>query len=352
MAQHANLYVAGLPEGIDDQSFQMLFEGSGSIVSAKCVPEKRCGFVKYASKEEAQAVIDAMDGYDFSGTQLVVKFANNDSDNPGGCKGGKGAAGWNNGWNQSQGKGAWSGAKGGKIPFVEADPSDNLYIKGLPAELDQASCEALFGGYGQVMQAKVMNYGNESSALVRMANTEMAQWIVDNLNGNIPEGLEKAIQVRFADNPTAKAKKVQIFGPTGKGAPVRPSPFGAEGVEAGDVQYGNTDPTLPPHVKEGVDIVLANMGSGEKKKVLPGDQTNLYVKDLPAGADELYIYKVFSPFGALESAFVKPSPDGTWAIAFVKFRTEEEALMAIQGLSGCLLPDGSMLKVAVKTGKF
>jgi len=355
----ANLYVANLPEGIDDQSFKMLFEGSG-ILSAVCSPEKKCGFVKYTSKEEAQSVIESMNGYDFGGTQLIVGFA----EEPKGGKGGKGGKG--NGWNKGDGqKDGWnSGGKGGnqleQQPMGEPQPSDNLYVKGLPAAFDQATCEELFNGYGKVMQCRVMNHGNLSSALIRMESFEMAQWILENLDSNIPEGLASPIEVRYADTPAQKAARMQQFG--GKGEQFgtakgegkgRPSPYG-EGVELGEAQVGNSDPFLPPQVKEGVDIMLANMGAkgiGKGKKNIPGDQTNLYVKDLPGTADELYVYRVFSPFGSLESINVKPSPDGSWAIAFVKYRTEEEAANAIQGLTNCLLPDGSMLKLAVKTSR-
>lgn len=368
-----SLYVGNLPEGIDDQSFKMLFEGSGNVLSATCTPEKMCGYVKYSTKEEAQAVIDAMNGYDFGGTQLVVSFAEQK-----GGQAGKGNS-WDNGWGkgdswqkggkgdswqkggkgdswQKGGKGdawqkggnGWNNAANNAAPAGPPQPSDNLYVKQLPMGFDQATCEALFNGYGKVMQCKVMNYGNSSSALIRMESTEMAQWIVENLHGNIPEGLECAIEVRYADGPAQKAVRMQQWGKgTAKG---RPSPYGEEGEgQSGEAQFGNADPSLPPEVKQCVDVAISNLKGKGKGMVTPGDQTNLYVKDLPGSADDLYVYKAFSPFGALESIFVKPSPDGTWAIAFVKYRTEEAAASAIQGLTNCLLPDGSMLKVSVKT---
>merc|ERR1719491_2190270 len=36
--------------------------------------------------------------------------------------------------------------------------------------------------------------------MVRFASVEMATWIVENLNGNIPEGLSEAVIVRFAND--------------------------------------------------------------------------------------------------------------------------------------------------------
>merc|ERR1712070_1193930 len=92
-------------------------------------------------------------------------------------------------------------------------------------------------------------------------------------------------------------------------------------------------------------------GKGRKMIAHEGDQSNLYVKDIPGNADDLYIYKLFSPFGALESVKVKNGDDGSWAIAFVKFFTNEEAAKALAGLSNCLLPDGTMPKISVKVSR-
>ena len=44
-----------------------------------------------------------------------------------------------------------------------------------------------------------------------------------------------------------------------------------------------------------------------------GNETHLYVRDLPGTADELYIYKLFSPIGA-------------WAIAFVRRNATSQLL--------------------------
>jgi hypothetical protein len=39
--------------------------------------------------------------------------------------------------------------------------------------------------------------------MLRFASVDEAKWLVENLNGNIPEGLTEAIQVRFANAPGA-----------------------------------------------------------------------------------------------------------------------------------------------------
>merc|ERR1740130_1637491 len=38
--------------------------------------------------------------------------------------------------------------------------------------------------------------------MVRFASVEMATWVVENLNGNIPKGFQEPIQCRYANSPT------------------------------------------------------------------------------------------------------------------------------------------------------
>merc|ERR1719253_886826 len=40
--------------------------------------------------------------------------------------------------------------------------------------------------------------------MIRFASVEMATWVVENLNGNIPEGLTEPIIARFANSKGAK----------------------------------------------------------------------------------------------------------------------------------------------------
>ena len=114
------------------------------------------------------------------------------------------------------------------------------------------------------------------------------------------------------------------------------------------------------------------------------DPTNLYIKGLPNNADELlgkgmqckryctgagdralrllhcvskrccalrlYLYSIFSPFGAIQS--VRLLRDGAGACtgaALLKFGITEDAELAIRTISGNKLPDGVVLDVTVKT---
>merc|ERR1712039_435905 len=81
--------------------------------------------------------------------------------------------------------------------------------------------------------------------------------------------------------------------------------------------------------------------------VTGGDESNLYVKGLPAHADDLYLYRLFSPFGAIQS--VKAVTGEGWATGFVKFSRDADAQGAVVSLTDQSLPDGSCIQISVKT---
>merc|ERR1712008_84611 len=56
----SNVYVGGLPAGMNDMSFRQLFGCHGNIISVKVVSELCYGFVKFSNYIEAQQCIDAM----------------------------------------------------------------------------------------------------------------------------------------------------------------------------------------------------------------------------------------------------------------------------------------------------
>jgi len=184
----------------------------------------------------------------------------------------------------------------------------------------------IFGAYGSIASVKVLSTpegADNSAALVRFRDLTQATWLVDNLNGNIPKGLSTPVIVRYA-NP----------GP-GKGGP-------GKGIEHPN-QYSPYGKGAPPVMPASMPI---NFGSGE-------EGSNLYIRGLPQQADDLYLYKVFAPIGAILSVKAVSAAEkggvGCAGYGFVKYATTEEANKAIALFSSTPLPDGTMLQVSVKT---
>lgn len=125
-------------------------------------------------------------------------------------------------------------------------PGDQIYIAGLPEGFDDSSVQEFFGPYGTITWSKAFKgkgKGKGASALVQFADPSEATWMVENLNGNIPEGLETPIEVTMSKSPgtgkgdaatKGKAKGTASFGKAapGKGKAAAASPYSAAAAPA------------------------------------------------------------------------------------------------------------------------
>lgn len=400
-APHCNVYVTGFPDGVNELSFRQLFEGFGSIASCKLMQDKKYGFVKFGEVHEAQNAIDSLNGFEYKGAQLIVRFANNgprgdeaqlpvpaapqpDAAPPLWNHRGKegGASGWANHeanawwkeeqWGEVDASGGqrhaqqdwgesrshqrssasngwgWRSQKGAQPE--EPSASDCLLVRGLPANMTERWLLDIFKSFGHVVSAQVID-GNsaaadgtwESVAWVRMASQQDATLVVKHLNGRIPPGLHREVLVRFAD--------AQQGGKKGGGKQAReeawaaPSGKGQGKAEASGQGYRQS-------------AAPANAGWGEDpyakggKQQRPSDRSNLYIKDLPQHADDLYLYRVFAPYGAISSVKAILGSDGhCLGFGFVKYLQDDDADRAIEEINGVQLHDGSVLQVSIKTEK-
>mmetsp|Transcript_52401 Transcript_52401/g.135225 ORF Transcript_52401/g.135225 Transcript_52401/m.135225 type:complete len:254 (+) Transcript_52401:92-853(+) len=241
-----------------------------------------------------------------------------------------------------------------------AQPSDNLYVADLPADLNDDLVKQIFGAYGQVQSCRVLPPkapGQMTAALIRFASTAEATWIVDNLNGNIPEGMTTPVVVRYANNPQGQGGggygkaggKGDDWGGKGGdswGKGKRSEPYGGGKGKGGWGKGAGCDiKTLKKGVK----------GAG----VLPGtggspSECCLYIKNLPTDTADVDIYELFSPFGAIAPKGVKAmtGQDGACTgIGFVDYVDPECAAAAVMTLNGTMMPDGTVLTVQVKAPK-
>ncbi len=88
------LYVGNLSYATRDDDLQQLFSQHGGVVSASVMTDrdsgrsKGFGFVEMSSDAEAQAAIQALNGYSADGRALVVNEARPKEERPGGFGGG------------------------------------------------------------------------------------------------------------------------------------------------------------------------------------------------------------------------------------------------------------------------
>merc|ERR1719323_857170 len=289
MSEHSNLYVAGLPTGLDDSTFRQLFEGFGDIVSAKCISDKQYGFVKFNDVDEAQNVIDAMHGFEYNGTQLIVRFADKDRQGKGKGKSTSWTereddARWSSHMKEERSRLAESKSDAGATPRGrscdgvaaerrrqafeapaddDVEENDNLYLTDLPEGMTDEWLNEVFSAYGDVLSTRVLRNEGSSIALLRMGSVEQAVWLVENLHGNIPQGLEDPVQVRYADTAAVKARKAASKGQ----ARVHNPRVMAKAVP-------RRQPVATPHMEKAQDLGRprwhCRLGVSTPKEVTPG----------------------------------------------------------------------------------
>lgn len=281
-------------------------------------------------------------------------------------------------------------------------PSDNIWIGDLPATINQAELHTLFEQYGTVTSCRVLppkGDGAKACAMVRFVDVEVATWVCDNLNGNIPQGLEEAIICRYANPPGWKESFAAQQAAKGiaKGAvSVVPPPPHAPGGALGGMNggaamladvgkganrwspYGEADAGAADGWESGgswgaTPCFGKGKGKGKGAKSPAGsmagvlsqindsgllgggghvrDECKVAVKGLPADCTDLDLYKLLSPFGAIapEGVSLLVDADGTCkGMGFVDFFEPEAAQTAIMALGYFECADGSIIEVAAK----
>merc|ERR1740129_2322753 len=84
-------------------------------------------------------------------------------------------------------------------PSALMDANKNVFIAGLPDGMDDGALAALFGEYGTVVWSKMMNPNGKpgTAAIVEFGDIAEAKWVVENLDGNIPQGLTEPVKCNF-----------------------------------------------------------------------------------------------------------------------------------------------------------
>lgn len=167
-----------------------------------------------------------------------------------------------------------------------------VYVIGLPTGTDDDKLKDLFEKYGTVVSQKVLppQAGKPGMAgIVSLESAEKAQWVVDNINGTVPEGLAETLTI------TLKNKGWKSW--------------------------------------------------GDEQKV---DDGALYVSGLPATFDDDQVKEFFEKYGPVKSVKVlKPRDDKADGAAIVSMVSTEQAKTLIENVSGTA-PHGLTAPIDIK----
>ncbi|CAE7606558.1 SXL [Symbiodinium pilosum] len=105
-------------------------------------------------------------------------------------------------------------------------PSEELFVTGLPMNCTSELSKQVFSQYGAVKETTVLpvSPGKQAAAgFVVMGSLEDAKWVVEHVNGNVPQGLSNPVTVVFAtpkiQRPGGKEKMMMKGMGKGKGMP-------------------------------------------------------------------------------------------------------------------------------------
>jgi len=241
-------------------------------------------------------------------------------------------------------------------------PNLAIFVSNLPSGIDDVQINSIFGAYGTITEVTSI-YGT-NCCVITLATLEESKWMVDNLNGNMPEGITQPIAVKYVD-PSLDYGKVL-------GAPSveRSSPYGGKGAapQLGAAQLGASTfggassfevilTNQPDWLADpGSNTIFSIKKSLMQTGCLPGigkkdDMNQLYIRGLPSDTTDMDLHEIFAPFGAIPCRGVKAmqAPDGSCTgIGFVDFVDLRCAQVALEKLNGTTLADGTVLRISVK----
>lgn len=251
-----------------------------------------------------------------------------------------------------------------------AEPNDHVLIGDLPAEVDDEGFKTNFEAYGTIKWFKLYPPGanGKKQALVELGSVDEAKWLVDNLHGNVPLGLETEVTVKYKPKGPAAGAKGGAKGGAG--------PYGGGGIAPGKGAGGKGAPGMMGQAggKGGAQWAQANQWGYSlaaepstindlwkgllRHKVLPGgtwqnDEKTVLISGLPSDTTDHDLLKIFSPFGPIAPGGVRVTlnEDGTAkGNGMINFLDLEGSKKAVETLNNCMLPDGKFLRLRNYSG--
>jgi RNA recognition motif-containing protein len=220
-------------------------------------------------------------------------------------------------------------------------PSPKVFVGDLPPTIDEAKLATVFGAYGNIKQAKLLppNQSNKRGAIIDFEAQEEATWIVENVNGNIPQGLTEPVVVRYKETRSSYFS----YGKAQSGSQPASTPYSCS--KNGNGSVGGT----------GISVLVQGL---LESGALPGgqkwsnDDATIFVYGLPQDTNDVDLYKIFSPFGAIAPQGVRvmlgDDRVSCRGYGFVNYMSKESAELSINTLNGTTMPDGKVLKVYFK----
>eukprot|EP01012_Entosiphon_sulcatum_P015334 TRINITY_DN2031_c0_g1_i1.p1 TRINITY_DN2031_c0_g1~~TRINITY_DN2031_c0_g1_i1.p1 ORF type:complete len:254 (+),score=30.97 TRINITY_DN2031_c0_g1_i1:141-902(+) len=231
---------------------------------------------------------------------------------------------------------------------------DNLFVKGFPLTWREAELHQLFSSYGEISQSTVfidkLSAISKGFGLVRFASESAASMAQQALNGFVIEG--SPLVVKYADGPMSKAQRgiraqtrfASLPTPRFHPYATAPAPVPIPVPMPYRPQYQQH--TIPRHFQPAAAALPEPPVPGNLPP--PEDGSNLFIGGLSSRLDEVFLYRMMAPFGAIASLRLQldPHTGQSKGYGFVRYQYAADAMNAITAYNG-LEFDGETIIVQV-----
>ncbi|WCJ22348.1 Flowering time control protein FCA [Euphorbia peplus] len=254
---HVKLYVSNVPSTSVEENVRPLFEKHGRVVLVVFPKDKMTGqqqgycFVKYATLEEAEGAIRALNGqHTFPGEKnpIKVKFAVGERERLGILERDQFAMGGRERFAMGERERFATGereqfATGEREHVGRGEHVDKLFVGSISKQASQLELEEIFSPYGHVEDVFIATDAqkqNRGYAFIKYSHRDMALAAIEALNGTFTmRGCDLPLNVRFADPKKPRtvgelrgnrAFRGQNFVPCSQEHMMRPAPSFGNGV--------------------------------------------------------------------------------------------------------------------------
>uniref|UniRef100_A0A7S2B7S3 RRM domain-containing protein n=1 Tax=Alexandrium andersonii TaxID=327968 RepID=A0A7S2B7S3_9DINO len=230
------------------------------------------------------------------------------------------------------------------------DPSERVYVGSLPEGMDDATLKQIFGAYGGIKDLK--NMTQKKACILVFDSLEQAKWVVENLDGNMPEGIPTPVNVSYAyGGSTWNKGGGGGGGGGGSWSGPRSSPYGGKGGML-------PDNTIMMGGGKGACTIGMFKRSLQSQGVLPGgkgfkvdDSCQVYIRGLPPDATDRDLADIFGPFGPIPPRGIKAMLDqegNCTGVGFVDYLDPDSARAAVNALDNTMSADGTCMRISIK----
>ena len=397
---HSNLYIKNLPERVDELQLNAIFSLHGRVESCCVIRDattqvsRGFGFVKFQTFADAVNAIANMNGKVMHKKAIEMKFANSDSsgtsvngsnpvappkaniniasastaqqpvvslenfgspDQANSVVNNLLSTTANNAANSSIVFEAIAQQQQQLMQQIEMEPSDNIYVKGLPPIMAENDLMRLFSKFGNVIECRLLHASMTTSvgALIRFETVDMATLAV---NGITLVGATTPLTVRFADSSSKNRRRQNNNATTNNtnngnndksvrnGNQYKPNVENKNNKKSnrylstlspkrGGSKHNNTSylSTMSSdeinHAGFLADEAASDLSFSSGEDFAVAAEFRLKLNNLPTLCNDLLLYTTFAPYGAIKWVKTALDDDGRCSSgnAWVAFRRRKDA---------------------------